>query len=81
MKDIVLEVFEFEFTDDKTGEVLSNRTIKMTNSEIINELPESIITNRSNQMAVKKVLKGLNVKHNRRAYFMPPLSKADSSIH
>ncbi|WP_221900808.1 hypothetical protein, partial [Bathymodiolus platifrons methanotrophic gill symbiont] len=53
---IVLEVFEF--TADKTGEVLSNRTIKMTNSEIINELPESIITNRSNQMAVKKVLKG-----------------------
>ncbi|GFO77748.1 hypothetical protein BPLS_P6376 [Bathymodiolus platifrons methanotrophic gill symbiont] len=53
----------------------------MTNSEIINELPESIITNRSNQMAVKKVLKGLNVKHNRRAYFMPPLSKADSSTH
>ncbi|GFO73527.1 hypothetical protein BJAS_P4369 [Bathymodiolus japonicus methanotrophic gill symbiont] len=79
LKDIVLEVFEF--TDDKTGEVLSNRTIKMTNSEIINELPESIITNRSNQMAVKKVLKGLNVKHNRRVYFMPPLSKADSSIH
>lgn len=52
LKDIVLEVFEF--TDDKTGEALSNRTIKMTNSEIINELPESIITNRSNQMAVKK---------------------------
>lgn len=72
LKDIVLEVFDFE-------DASSSRVMKMTSTEILNELPDCIITNRANQIALKQVLKGLGVLHKRRDYYMPPLSKDESS--
>lgn len=78
-KEMILDVFAF--FDAETGEALSNRTVKMTNSEIIEKLPRSILTNRTNQFAVKAVLRDLKVKHKRRTYLMPPLIKAESPVH
>lgn len=77
LKDIIWNVFHF--IDETTGEALKNRTIKMTNSQIIKALPKNIKNNRSNQMAVKRVLKGLGVKHKRRTYFMPPRCEAEKN--
>ena len=78
LKEIILEVFEF--FDEETGKPLSNRTVRMTNSEIIDKLPRGVPVNRTNQFAVKKVLKELNVRHKRRDYYMPPLINREVAV-
>ncbi|GAW86339.1 hypothetical protein bplSymb_SCF02406P004 [Bathymodiolus platifrons methanotrophic gill symbiont] len=74
MESIILDTFKF--IDAGTGEKLdsSNRTIKMTNTQIIEYLPKNITNTRASQMGVKKALDGLGVKKTKsRLYLMPPL--------